>query len=365
MKIGILTHHSVHNHGAVLQMFALIRSLKEKGHEVQVLDYKRNYDFVGAEMEKKYSLSLKSIPFYARYIMQNGFKRTFYNFQKNRTLGRFSRENNAVGTYYAQAKDLDGVFIGSDEVFSLDIGLTPCLWSFGVPSDVVCSYAASFGPTNLEDVRRWKVEGLLAAGLNQMRKVAVRDRNSMHIVNSLVDQECLMTCDPVILDGFKDVLIAAPRPVEEKYILVYSYDANMNSPEEIKTIRDYASSIGARVYSVGYYHKWCDRSIDVSPMKLLEWIKHAEMVATDTFHGCVLSIVANTHFVVKIRGNGNKVNNLLNEYLLTSRSTDFKDLKHFNTQKIDWQSVNKQVLTRREQSMAYLDSCLELMKQGK
>ncbi|MGI6333620.1 MAG: polysaccharide pyruvyl transferase family protein [Saccharofermentanales bacterium] len=366
MRIGILTHHKVHNHGAILQMFALIRTLEEKGHQVQVLDFKRNFDYVGVEMENKYSLSLRSIPFYTKYILQNGLKRTFYNFQKKRTLGRFYKENKVMGAYFSRAKDLDGVFIGSDEVFSIDIGLTPCLWSFGVPCDVVCSYAASFGPTNLEDIRQKKVAGLMTAGLKQMNKVAVRDQNSKSIVHILFDKECVLTCDPVILYGYPKTLATAQRPVDEKYVLVYSYDANMNEPEEVKVVRDYAAPIGAKVYSVGFFHKWCDRSINVSPIELLQWIKHAELVVTDTFHGCVMSIVANTEFVVKIRGNGNKVRNLLEEYLLTSRISDFpKLLGQVADQAIDWQAVNQQVSERRAQSMTYLDSCLELMKHGK
>ncbi len=82
MEIGILTHHAVHNHGAMLQMYALIRVLREKGHQVRALDFKRNFDYIGAELEKKYSVSLKSIPYYTKYLMKNGINKTFYNYRK-------------------------------------------------------------------------------------------------------------------------------------------------------------------------------------------------------------------------------------------------------------------------------------------
>ena len=40
MKIATITFHNVYNYGAVLQAYALCRSLEKAGHEVQVLDYR-------------------------------------------------------------------------------------------------------------------------------------------------------------------------------------------------------------------------------------------------------------------------------------------------------------------------------------
>lgn len=42
MKIGILTHHDVHNHGAHLQNYALIQVLRSFGHDIKSLTYKKN-----------------------------------------------------------------------------------------------------------------------------------------------------------------------------------------------------------------------------------------------------------------------------------------------------------------------------------
>ncbi len=255
--------------------------------------------------------------------------------------------------------------LGSDEVFSIDIGLNPCMWGFGVPCDVVCSYAASFGPTTLEHISQRKVAGLIQAGLQRMNKVAVRDQNSKSIVDTLGARYSVLTCDPVILYGYLEELIVSQRPSEDKFVLVYSYDANMNRPDEIKAVREYATSIGAKVFSVGYYHGWCDQSINVDPIALLAWVKHADLVVTDTFHGSVLSIIANTNFVAQTRGNSNKLLNLLEEYGLRERLSEIGHMLSIARQPIDWQAVNQQITSRRTQSMAYLDSCLEVMRHGK
>lgn len=43
MKLGILTFHSAHNYGAVLQAYGLQEYLKQHGHDVYVIDYRPDY----------------------------------------------------------------------------------------------------------------------------------------------------------------------------------------------------------------------------------------------------------------------------------------------------------------------------------
>lgn len=48
MKYGIITHYDVHNHGAVLQLNALIKVLKRDfGIDAKALQFDKNYDFTG------------------------------------------------------------------------------------------------------------------------------------------------------------------------------------------------------------------------------------------------------------------------------------------------------------------------------
>ena len=67
MKIGIITHYDVHNHGALLQLNALIQVLKKEFNaEAKALQYDKNYDFLGVELKAKYVLSFKSIKIYSK-----------------------------------------------------------------------------------------------------------------------------------------------------------------------------------------------------------------------------------------------------------------------------------------------------------
>ena len=60
MKFGIVTHYDVHNHGAVLQLTALVKVLARKGIEAKALQFDKNYDFLGVALKSKYDIASRS-----------------------------------------------------------------------------------------------------------------------------------------------------------------------------------------------------------------------------------------------------------------------------------------------------------------
>lgn len=366
MKIGIITHYDVHNHGAQLQLYALERVLRDKGHDVKALAFTKNYDFLGKNAEIKYNISLRSIPYYLRYLADQGFRKTLFNIRKKKLLQQFRVSNSMIGEYYSKVKDLDCVFVGSDEVFSIESGLNTFFWGFGVPCKNVFAYAGCFGPTTLSFIRNKYAEEFIQAGIKRFTSISVRDRNSQSIIEQLSSVQVPIVCDPVILYGYQLEKEKFKRPLSRKYLLVYSYDNSMNDEQEVNAIKSYAKSQGLLVISVGFYHKWCDKNINVTPIELLQYVWGAERVVTDTFHGSVMSIVMNRPFVVKIRSNGNKLNFLLEEYKLLNRVVQsFDELAVVFNRQIDYEQVNQLVNKNRTNSMKYLKSCLEHIKNDK
>ena len=147
-------------------------------------------------------------------------------------------------------------------------------------------------------------------------------------------------------------------PPMKDYILIYSYDKNLNDEAEYNHIKKYAEKHNLKIVSVGYYHKWC-KSIDASPFELLGWIKNANLVVTDTFHGSVMSIICNTPAVVKLRGNQNKLRFLLSEYGLLDRTIlDFSEMESVADKSVDFANVNAAIQERRAASMKFLDDAL-------
>lgn len=125
MKYGIITHYDVHNHGALLQLNALKQVLKLYGIDAQALQFDKNYDFMGREMKAKYDISFKSIGIYIKYFFEKGLKCFVYNFKKKKILDQYRSSANLIGDYYTECSNLNGVIVGSDEVFALHTGPTP------------------------------------------------------------------------------------------------------------------------------------------------------------------------------------------------------------------------------------------------
>ena len=360
MKIGIITHHDVHNHGAQLQLNALIKVFASLGHSAKALSYTKNFDFLDENASNKYNITLKSIPYYTNYIFKKGMKKTLFNIKKKSILEEFRNHNQLVGGYYSKENNLDCVFVGSDEVFSIEPGLNTFFWGMGVPTQNIFSYAGCFGPTTPAFIKEKYAEEFITAGISRFNRISVRDKNSKGIVYDLTKKEVPIVCDPVILYGYKNEIKEIKKPDREKYIVVYAYDNNMNDKEEVKKIKAFAKSKNLKIISAGFYHNWCDESINVTPTELINYIKYAEYVVTDTFHGSVISIIMNTPFTTKIRGNRNKLGYLLEEYDLLSRETvDFSDLDRMFNDQIDFQHVNSNIADKRKKSKAYIKNCLE------
>jgi hypothetical protein len=360
-KIGIITHHNVHNHGAQLQLNALKMVLESKGFNVVVLDYNKNYDFYSNDANSKYNISIKSIPFYIKYIFKYGIKRTMFNIHKRKLLNISKKLICNNTEFYTKSMNLDLVIVGSDEVFSIETGLNPFFWGHGVPSKRIISYAASFGPTDMDFINSKNAYNFIKSGVAQFDKISVRDINSQNIISALSTTIPPIVVDPVLLYGYDKELSASisKRKIKRPYILIYSYDNNMNDKDEIVKIISYARLHGLKLVSGGFFHSWCDYNINVDAFGVLELFKNADLVITDTFHGTIISLITKRNFAVKIRNNSNKLAYLLEQYDLLDRITDsFTDLDKVFSYEINYTLVDLSIRSNVNQSMQFLDSIL-------
>jgi hypothetical protein len=133
----------------------------------------------------------------------------------------------------------------------------------------------------------------------------------------------------------------------------------MNDEQTIKAIKNYANKRGLKIYSIGYFHRWCDKNIDLDPLDVFKWFSGAEIVFTDTFHGSVISLETCTQFISQIRGNGNKLAFLLEQYGVSDRKVDsFVSIEQITEKPINYEVVGKTILKIREESLQYLRSAL-------
>ncbi len=355
-KYGIITHYDVHNHGASLQLNALVKVLKRDFNvDAQALRFETNYDFADSSIKNKHHISIRSIGYFLNYIRKRGLRLFFFNIKKNGLFKRFNQQENLIGPHCKDCENLDAIIIGSDEVFSLAVGPTPEFFGYNLPSKKVFAYAGCFGPTTVEDVRKVHCEDFVRDGLNSMVGLSMRDQNSIAIAKEFTGKEVALVVDPVILYGYKKELETLTNPGLPKYLLVYAYESRLNEPKEYQSILDFAHKNGMIVVCPGFFHKWADKNINTDPVELLRYFKYAECVVTDTFHGAVMSIITGRDLAVKIRDNGNKLMNLLSEYGLDNRViSDQWNLTDVFDKDQNIASVASEVERRRKISMDYL-----------
>lgn len=363
MKIGILTHYDVNNQGAQLQMYAMTKELEKLGHEVKILTYVKNYDF-DIEKKLKYQPSLKSIPTYMKeYLLKRGIGSVIRNYKKLKANKNF---RNKVFKFenYATA-DIDMAVVGSDEVFSIPMGINMMMYGHGVNTNKMISYAPAFGQTNMELLEKRHAKTLVAEGLNNFIDISARDEHTKKLIEDLTGRNVTMVCDPAILHKFEDDEIKTGIKLpEKKYLVVYAYDFNMTEENEVNSIKEYAKKNNLITVSPGTYHKWCDRNISCNALEWVEVIKNAECVVTDTFHGTITATIMNVPTAVLIRNslNSNKMTDLLNKLGITDRRLNqlsLEELENVFGKETDFGNVNKNIESLRRESLEYLKNAIK------
>lgn len=355
-QISILTYYQVHNHGALLQAYALKQILEKEGCLVNFLTFERNYDFIEQKEKKKYSISFRSVFYYITYLFKKGPSNIIFNLKKNRILRAFRKSSFSMKGDACKTKN-EIVIIGSDEVFALDVGYNPFMYGNGISFKKCFSYAGCFGSTTFNFFDKHEdIKNEIINGFSKMSSIGVRDSNSFRIIEELGFNPTLV-CDPVILYGYDNEKRIKNTKKKKPYLLIYSYDRNLNDKSERESIINFAKSKGLSIFSVGFHHKWCDKNINCDPLSLIGWFKNASYIITDTFHGAVLSIICNANFAVKMRNNSNKLGFLLEEYGLKDRvlaSISAEELGRVFFQKIQYGTVNDLINVKRNQSLDFL-----------
>lgn len=359
MKVGILTHYQVESHGACLQLYAMQKVLQGLGHEVVVLTYPKNFDFADNYNSNKFNISPKNIPWYIKeYLIKQGPGIVYGSYKKHKDLADFVRTTFSFSRYSDAGVDV--CVVGADEVFSLEYGVNIPMYGHGVDAGAMIAYAPSFGQTDLNRIDRFHCRNLISSGLGNFAALSVRDEGSRRIVNELTGRDAEIVCDPALLYTFADEKKRVNDSSDSDYIALYSYNTYMNEQWQIDQIREFAQQRGLKVYSVGSYHKWCDKQVSCDPLELLDYFSRATYVITDTFHGTICSTIVKTPVAVYVRDSNNvKLDYLLEQLGLTDRKAGKdKSLQNIFAKPEEFSKVDERVAKLRSRSMEYLRSAL-------
>lgn len=377
MKIGILTQPLNRNYGGVLQNWALQQVLKGFGHHPEMifrgwtstprtpkLIMKRCGSFV-----KKFS---------ARFIkgdktayLSNPFGRVYDALGPLHADKSFLRKINRTKPIYDNKKlrnvidrgNYDAFIVGSDQVWRQ--AYTPDIETFFLgfmdahDSRKRIAFSASFG-TETCDIPEENLKKCREL-ISRFDAISVREHSGLNILKKDFGIEnAIQTLDPTLLLNQQDylVIINPTDRLSSKYIASYILD---NTPDK-EAILD---NVCNRLHSP--FEKLSCKYTGKPMHTVSQWlatIADSEFVITDSFHGCVFSIIFHKPFIAIANADRglDRFQTLLKPLGLSDRLVS--DLDDFHSRidtllkGIDYSKVTPQLEISRKQSLDFLRAAL-------
>ncbi len=350
MKIGILTLHYSHNYGAVLQCFALCKTLKNMGLCPMLIDRQLN------RKTSKLSFLQKLLHFFRPY--------PFFEFKK-KYLKPITREINNDIDMLTLASEFDAVIVGSDQVWRkeyTDVGYNYFL-DFVDDKTKKIAYAASFGKDNWQYDEDWtsSIKKLLIRFSN----ISVREFSGIQICQKDLDcKNVEFVLDPTLLldaQEYKSCFSVKNnnKDVIASYILDNTDSSNLLkklvSKETNLLVLDLLenSSKGKRVFK---------KKITVN--QWINSIANSKLILTDSYHGMLFSIIFNKQFIVLSNNNRGKdrftsILKLIGlENRILSNNFSESDIHNLLIEPIDYNEVNIILEKKRTFSLNFLEKAL-------
>lgn len=356
-KAGIITFHNALNYGAILQTYALQKTLEDLECSTCVLNYCNPY--VETVLKKPRLLDYHNPLNYYRdnlvyrknTIKNNKIKKFIAN---NLNLTKTLNKDN-ISIY---AENLDVVFTGSDQVWNDDITHNDDTYFLDfVPKEKKFSYAASLGRNSisLENIERvYKL-------LSSFSGISIREKQGHDALYNQLGINSTQVLDPTLLLD-KHSYEKFSKTDNNKYIVLYMLLYSKTLIEKTKKI---SKILGYPVYCINSSGKPIRDFIDCSDVGVEEWVtlfSNAEFIATNSFHGTAFSVNFNKQFFVELPPSRIKANSRIIDFLtlvgLENRIVDDNE-SILALSKIDYEPVNKKIEFERSLSIDFLKKCLQ------
>ena len=360
--VGIMSMQRIRNYGSFLQAYGLKRTLESLGCDVRFVDYRPGKCLVEPERPSHLPRPVTKLVEVLGGPGSLPAKLAYANYKRRYDARTWPLLGIPAEPDY-RTEGLDMLVIGSDEVLNCvqsnpNVGYSPDLFGASSEAGRTVTYAASFGNTTVEKLRAHGVDGEIAGWLGRLDAISARDENTAAVVRELTGSDPVRNLDPVLAWDFFGEEDIPENPVRGRYMIAYAYSGRLTE-KECSTLRSYADGRGLRVVNVGGVQGCCDEFLDLGPFEVLAAFRGAECVLTDTFHGTILSAIAERPFATIVRtqgyGNAEKLVDLLVRLGLEQRAassvTDFGCLLDAAP---DWVSVRKRVTEGRAAARTYL-----------
>lgn len=340
MKYGILTIVKIPNIGAVFQGYALCMKMRSLGIECEIIDY----ECVNINQREKAYHALKN-------PIKNVAKKMFvWPATRRRILDCENFASELYSTTRYNKKNIneanaryDGFVSGSDMIWNLNVTGHDYTFFLDFVDDAKnkFSYASSIG-------EQWKQEDIQNVGmkLNRYSKISVRESDTCKLIQNQLRLPCTTVCDPtMLLDKTEwDKLVVSIN--DKNYVLVY-----FPYKEILEKAKKYAKKNHKKLVVLGETFPWkAYQHVQYkSPQEWISYIRNADAVFTDSYHGFLFSL----YFEKKVWTNnkGNRFKSLLEELEL-SKCWIENDPNFINI--IDYERCRQLIKNKREYSEQYI-----------
>ena len=298
LKILIITINDNNNYGNRLQNYALQKYLfsKLKIEKVDTIWYDPKYTYISP-------INIFSLKTWLKYIInwknQRNYLKKEYLKDNIRmyNIGKFTKKINTKLDFKIKDnldKEYDYFITGSDQVWN------PNFWSKKynhanirflkfVSKEKRIAYAASIA---ISEIPKNK-EQFFKDSLNEMKSISMREKAGADLVKKLTGRKVPVVVDPTILltkEEWQKIEMVPEWYNGKKYILTYF----LGNPSSV--IKNIAKKNNWEIYNL-----MDKNNFELYTSRVEEFIyliNHAQLVATDSFHASVFSILMNTPFLV-------------------------------------------------------------------
>lgn len=366
-KVDIITLHRVVNYGSVLQTYALQEKIKEKGFEVEVIDYyperlhlmgmlkrlKNKKDILKKNLFIRFGAQCVIFPSYVQRF--NMFKSFLKKYIKMTDKTYYTKEDLEKETPKA-----DIYCTGSDQVWNSEWNEKieyPFFLDFVPEGKKRISYAASFGKKTLTEKEIPETKRLI----ERYKYLAMRELSGVEILKQLGRNDGINVLDPTLLLNKKEWLkIASNKYSDKKYVLMYNLNRNKKIDEYVKKL---AKEKNLDIYYISYNLHECLKKgkmkCNVKVEDFLSLISNASYVVTDSFHATAFSINFNTPFMIIFPNKfSTRLASILEVTGLQDRIVEDHNSIELANRTIDFLHANEVLEKERQKASDYLDKAL-------
>lgn len=374
MRILILTLPLHTNYGGILQAYALQTVLERMGHDVSVISRKNTSPF---------SLRLLFLRIPKRIIFNLLGKKedVFREFKHQRNMRIINKHVSPfIEKYIHEIKinvdkikesDYDAIVVGSDQIWRpiyiskvLKSSVDNAFLDFAKEWKIKrIAYAASFGTDSWE--YSYEETKRICTLISQFDAVSVREFSGVELCKKYLNTSALQLLDPtLLLDSTYYIKLFQQSNTPQSDGKLFSYI--LDPSEEKQSIVDkIASSKKLKPFSVCGQPDNPNVPIEMRIQPPVEkWLRgffDADFVVTDSFHGCVFSIIFNKPFVAigNVKRGLARFDSLLNLFNindhLLSCATDYREKYSYEIPDISLEILQKY----RQKSLSFLTHQLE------